>query len=101
MRSSAWPARKNALQGFEGYKTLTDEAVTSAAPDVILMMIRGEETSSHGAPDDQLFAMPAIATTPAAANRAVIRMDGSYLLGFGPRTGRAALDLHHAIYGDN
>lgn len=89
---------ENAVQGFQGYKNLSDEAATGAAPDVILMMNRGEATSQHGAPDDQLLAMPALASTPAAASRAVLRMDGGYLLGFGPRTGSAALALHDAIY---
>ncbi|WP_348671008.1 ABC transporter substrate-binding protein [uncultured Paracoccus sp.] len=90
---------ENAIRTFEGYKPLTDEAITAAAPDVILMMNRGEATASHDAADDDLLAMPAISTTPAAASRSVIRMDGLYLLGFGPRTGRAAMELHRAIYG--
>ncbi|MBU3028910.1 ABC transporter substrate-binding protein [Paracoccus marinaquae] len=89
----------NAVQGIEGYKPLTDEAVTAAAPDVILMMHRGEATADLDATNDELAAVPALATTPAVKNGAVIRMDGLYLLGLGPRTGRAALDLHDAIYG--
>lgn len=90
---------ENAVQAFTGYKPLTDEAITAAAPDVILMMNRGEATSSHDAPNADLLAMPAISTTPAAKTGSVIRMDGLYLLGFGPRTGKAALELHDAIYG--
>src|SRR5690606_9005504 len=31
----------NAIQGFAGYKQLTDEAVITARPDVVLMMDRG------------------------------------------------------------
>lgn len=89
---------ENAVTGFSGYKPLTDEAITAAAPDIILMMNRGEADSDHGASDAALLAMPAIGTTPAARNGRVIRMDGLYLLGFGPRTGQAALDLHRAIY---
>lgn len=89
----------NAVQGVEGYKPLSDEAVTAAAPDVILMMDRGEADQGHGAANAELLAMPALAATPAAKAGAIIRMDGLYLLGFGPRTGRAALDLHDAIYG--
>ncbi|MBW7057073.1 ABC transporter substrate-binding protein [Paracoccus bogoriensis] len=89
---------ENAVAGFSGYKPLTDEAITAAAPDIILMMNRGEADSDHGASDAALLAMPAIATTPAARNGRVIRMDGLYLLGFGPRTGQAALDLHRALY---
>ena len=86
----------NALTDFEGYKLMTDEAVSQAAPDVILMMDRGGD---HGAPNDELLALPAIVTTPAAETRSVIRMDGLYLLGFGPRTADAALALAQKIYG--
>lgn len=57
---------ENAVQGFQGDKILSDEAATGAAPDVLLMMNRGEATSQHGAPDELLLAMPAIANTPAA-----------------------------------
>ena len=42
---------------------------------------------------------PAAQLAAAVRNGAVIRMNGLYLLGFGPRTGKAALDLHRAIYG--
>lgn len=90
---------ENAVQGVDGYKPLTDEAITAAAPDVILMMKRGTDDNGHAAAAEALMANPAIAATPAAESGSVIRMDGLYLLGFGPRTGRAALDLHDAIYG--
>lgn len=85
----------NASTGFNGYKPVTDEAVALAAPDVILMMSNG------GAPvsDDELFAMPALTTTPAGQNRRVVRMGGLHLLGFGPRTGAAITDLSRALYG--
>lgn len=86
----------NAITGFEGYKPLTDEAIITAAPDVILMMDRGGD---HGASADQLFALPALATTPAAAARRVVRMDGLLLLGFGPRTGEAVERLSEALHG--
>ena len=36
----AWPAAVNAISGFTGYKQLSDEAIISARPDVILMMDR-------------------------------------------------------------
>ena len=86
----------NAVTEFQGYKQMTDEAVTAAAPDVILMMDRGGD---HSIADAQLFSLPAIRTTPAARNEHVVRMQGLYLLGFGPRTAQAALDLHRALYG--
>jgi iron complex transport system substrate-binding protein len=46
------------------------------------------------------FAHPAIAPTPAGQAKALIRMDGQYLLGFGPRTANAIHDLAVALYGD-
>jgi iron complex transport system substrate-binding protein len=86
----------NAVTAFEGYKPLTDEAIALAAPDVILMMDR---SGDHSIEDDALFTMPALIPTPAAQNRKIVRMNGLYLLGFGPRTAQAALDLNAALYG--
>ncbi|MBV7394526.1 heme/hemin ABC transporter substrate-binding protein [Mameliella sediminis] len=86
----------NAIDAFDGYKQLTDEAVGRAAPDVILMMTR---QGDHAAPDDALFDMPAIRLTPAAATRSVVRLDGLLMLGFGPRTAEAVETLHGALYG--
>lgn len=85
----------NVVSEFEGYKPLTSEAVIGMAPDVILMMDRGGD---HALMDDELFAMPAISVTPAARDRAVVRMNGMFLLGFGPRTMSAVTDLSAALY---
>jgi iron complex transport system substrate-binding protein len=85
---------QNAVTSFSGYKPLTDEAVAQAAPDVILMMDR---QGDHAAANEQLFANPAISTTPAAKSRAVVRMDGMYLLGFSVRTPDALRDLAAAL----
>jgi len=87
----------NAVSGFHGYKQLTDEAIVEAKPDVILMMDRGGD---HGAGDADLLAHPAVASTPAGQAKALVRMDGAYLLGFGPRTAAAARDLAAKLYGD-
>ena len=87
----------NAAEGFPGYKPLTDEAATAAAPDVILMMDRG---GNHAASADELFSLPALAVTPAAETRALIKMDGLKLLGFGPRTAQAVTELNAALYGE-
>ncbi|MER9599428.1 ABC transporter substrate-binding protein [Mesorhizobium sp. M0244] len=85
----------NAIDGFAGYKQLSDEAVITAGPDVILMM----NNAGPATPDDDLFSNPAVASTPAGAARKLIRMDGGYLLGFGPRTADAIHDLAVALYG--
>lgn len=87
----------NAVEGFTGYKQLTDEAAITARPDVILMMDREGELAID---DSELYGHPAIASTPAGQARQVIRMDGAYLLGFGPRTANAVKDLAAALYGD-
>ena len=87
----------NAITGFEGYKQLSDEALIEAAPQVILAMDRGGD---HATQVDQLLSHPALAATPAGRDRRIVRMDGSYLLGFGPRTADAVGDLSAAIHGD-
>ena len=87
---------ENAVTAFDGYKPLTDEAVIAAAPDAILMM---EREGDHDSSVEELLQVPVIASTPAAKTRAVIRMDGLYLLGFGPRTADAVADLSRALYG--
>ncbi|MGH6763929.1 MAG: heme/hemin ABC transporter substrate-binding protein [Phyllobacterium sp.] len=87
----------NAIEGFDGYKQLSDEAIIAAQPDVILMMDRGGDQS---ATDKELLNHPAIANTPVGQTGKIIRLDGQYLLGFGPRTGQAAHTLAVALYGD-
>lgn len=87
---------QNALTGFDGYKALGDEAIATAAPEVILMMARtGEDAGGHGAAD--LASHPALAATPAGQTGRVVRMDGMLLLGFGPRTPEAISALHAAL----
>lgn len=88
---------RNAMTGFRGYKQVSDEAVAAAAPDAVLMMDRGGE---HAISDEDLFASPALRTTPAARAGKVIRMDGLKLLGFGPRTVEAVTDLSTALHGE-
>ncbi|TIL30131.1 MAG: hemin ABC transporter substrate-binding protein [Mesorhizobium sp.] len=85
----------NAIDGYSGYKQLSDEAVITARPDVILMM----NNAGPGVSDNELFANPSIRSTPAGAARKVVRMDGGYLLGFGPRTADVIRDLAASLYG--
>jgi iron complex transport system substrate-binding protein len=86
---------QNAASGFDGYKQMTDEAILAAAPDVILMMDRDGD---HAAANAELLALPSLASSPAAQNGTIIRMNGLLLLGFGPRTAEAARSLHDALY---
>ncbi|MEM9497884.1 MAG: ABC transporter substrate-binding protein [Pseudomonadota bacterium] len=87
---------ENAVTSYEGYKPLTDEAVIAANPDVILMMDRGGD---HAVDTSALFSHPGLALTPAARTQAVVRIDGLLLLGFGPRTPKAVLELSEALSG--
>ncbi|MEP5212042.1 heme/hemin ABC transporter substrate-binding protein [Sulfitobacter pontiacus] len=90
---------ENVMQSFKGYKAVTNEAVAVAAPDVILMMDRsGDRGGDHSGANAELWSMPALSETPAAAANAVVRMDGLLLLGFGPRVADAVSRLHHALY---
>lgn len=88
---------QNAITDYSGYKQLTDEAIVMAAPDVILLMDRGGTLDPKAV---DLSTQPALAATPAGEKGRVIRMDGSYLLGFGPRTAQAARDLADQLYSD-
>ncbi|VIO80257.1 Hemin-binding periplasmic protein HmuT [Bradyrhizobium ivorense] len=84
----------NAIDGYDGYKPLNDEAIVAAKPDVVLSIERGKDSLNAEA----VFAHPAFALTPVAANKAFISMEGLYLLGFGPRTAAAARDLSVKLY---
>jgi iron complex transport system substrate-binding protein len=86
---------ENAAASINGYKPLADEAVIAAQPDFVLAMQAGGERAITA---DKVFAMPSMQTTPAAANKSLVTMDGLLLLGFGPRTPDAARELAAKIY---
>lgn len=88
----------NAINGYEGYKPVTDEAITLSNADTILLMVRA---GADAITNEALFSHPAISTTPAAQNKSVVRMDGMLLLGFSTRTGQAVTDLSHALRNEN
>ena len=85
---------ENVLAGFGGYRQITDEALTAAAPEVIVMMNRDDD---HALSDEQIRAHPALGLTPAAQEGRILRMDGAFMLGFGPRTPEAAMALLAAM----
>jgi iron complex transport system substrate-binding protein len=84
----------NAIDSYDGYKMINDEAIVAARPDVVLSIQRSRDTLEAEA----IYAHPAFAMTPVAANRTFISMEGLYLLGFGPRTAAAARDLSLLLY---
>lgn len=85
---------KNAVSGFTEYKPLTAESLITANPDVLVLFSSGLE-SLQGI--DGLLKVPGVANTNAGKNRKVISMDGQLLTGFGPRLGKAALELSQKV----
>lgn len=84
----------NAIENYDGYKPLSEEAIVAAKPDVVLVMQRGRDSVSP----EMIFSNAAFALTPAAKDKSFVAMDGLYLLGFGPRTAAAARDLALSLY---
>lgn len=84
----------NVMKDINGYKPAVDEAAMTAQPDAVVVMKGG----GQDLPAETIFALPAFMGTPAAKDNRLISMWGSYLLGFGPRTPQAALDLARALH---
>lgn len=82
--------------GWEGMKPMTAEALVAAQPDVLVMMTDGLE--SVDGIDGLLERIPALAETPAGANRRVIDMADSEILSFGPRSAEVIDALARALY---
>jgi iron complex transport system substrate-binding protein len=82
----------NALDGFDGYKPVADEAVIAAAPDAVVVMENG------GQPAAEILATPVVAATPAGKAGRLFTVDGVGLLGFGPRTAAEAAALRARLY---
>jgi len=78
-----------------GWKPISAESALDVAPDVILMM---NQTLEGAGGIDAVLALPALASSPAAKNRRVVGMEGTYLLGLGPRTAHAGRDLAVALH---
>lgn len=80
---------------MDSFVPITTEAMINADPDVILVMSAGTE-SVGGL--EAVAALPGIAQTSAGIDQRIIGMDDSYILGFGPRTGRVLSALADAMY---
>lgn len=76
------------------FNTMTAESLATLNPDVILVMSKGLQ-SVGGV--DGLIDLPGVAQTNAGKNRAVVDVDDSLLLSFGPRTPSLVAALAAAI----
>lgn len=81
---------QNAVTEYRGYKPLTAEGAVTASPEIILVTSRGLDGIGG---IDRLLALPGLAETPAGRKRRVLVIDDLKLLGFGPRTGDAMIEL--------
>ncbi|MGA0598848.1 heme/hemin ABC transporter substrate-binding protein [Enterovirga sp. CN4-39] len=80
---------ENVAAAVKGYKPMSDEAILAAQPEVVVMM----ETGPGAVPAAEVLGGAALAGTPAGRNGRLVKMNGLYLLGFGPRTPAAAREL--------
>lgn len=82
--------------GWQGMRPVTDEALVSADPDLILMMTKGLE--SVDGVEGLLEAVPAVAQTTAGEHRRVVDMDDTRILSFGPEAAAVLDALAVAVY---
>ena len=87
----------NVMAEVSGYKAITPEAVIAAAPEIVVVLQR---TFALYGDKEKLFALPELATTPAAREGRLSVFDGLYLIGFGPRTVGAIRDLAAEFHPD-
>jgi len=86
---------ENVFKQYNGYKPVNSEMLIAAAPDILLLTDR--VLDSFGG-IEKLMDFPGIPLTPAGKNKRIVIMDTLYLLGFGPRTAQAALDLSYQFH---
>jgi len=81
---------QNAMQGFDHYRTMSQEGVIASLPDLVVISADGLKGMGGEA---SLWKLPGLAQTPAGRNKQVLVVDDMALLGFGPRTPQALLQL--------
>ena len=82
-------------QNFDNpFTPMTAEAIATLNPDLFLVMSKGLE-SVGGV--DGLVELPGIAQTSAGKNRAIVAVDDSLLLSFGPRTSSLLVALSQSV----
>jgi iron complex transport system substrate-binding protein len=85
----------NAIDSYAGYRPLTPEAVLASRADFVLVT---RQTVQAMGGIDAILDQPALRRTPAGRAGKVLQFDALLLLGFGPRTPQAALELASALH---
>jgi iron complex transport system substrate-binding protein len=88
---------KNSMAQMKGYKPISPESIVIAAPDFVLIPQR---VFDHYGSKQAVLALPELMATPAAQTQQLLVFDALYLLGFGPRSIQATLDLAKALHPD-
>ncbi len=81
---------QNAMQGFDHYRTMSQEGVIASRPDLVVISADGLKGMGGEA---SLWKLPGLAQTPAGRHQQVLVIDDMALLGFGPRTPQALQQL--------
>lgn len=84
----------NLLADYDGWIKLSPESALELDPDVIIVMNRRQDVFK------QIDDLPHFKYLKAVKNKAVYIIDGIYLLGFGPRTPQAIVELGTMIHKD-
>ncbi|MEO8205818.1 MAG: hemin ABC transporter substrate-binding protein [Chthoniobacterales bacterium] len=80
----------NVVSEFEGYKTVTPEAIVTMNPDIIVTTTRTRDAIGES---NLIKSVPGLELTTAGRTSRVVCMEDLKLLGFGPRTGEALQEL--------
>jgi iron complex transport system substrate-binding protein len=86
---------ENAVQGYTGYKPLSSESATAAAPEIVLAM---QQTVEQAGGAEAFLAQLQLGSAANGRPPRLVALDGSYLLGFGPRAPMAVADLARALH---
>ncbi|MDC9592023.1 heme/hemin ABC transporter substrate-binding protein [Xenorhabdus sp. IM139775] len=74
---------QNAMQGFRGYRPLSQEGVIASKPDLLLVSTEGLKTLGGM---DKVWQLPGLNFTPVGKKKQVVVVDEMGLLGFGLQT---------------
>ena len=88
---------ENTAQGFDDFVPLSPEALISMNPEYLLLFESGLATLGGKA---GISNINGVTETVAYKKKNIIAMDGHYISGFGPRVGKAALELAKAVNGE-
>jgi len=84
---------RNAADAFRGYKSLSEEALVTLAPELIILTTSSLESAGGLS---EFLQRPGVASTPAGRAGRVVAVDDLLLLGMGPRVAEAVTLLREA-----